>query len=312
MQIAGQGLKKYKKKFTIRDFELFLMCIPALISIAIFKYLPMFGLVIAFKDYKFSKGIFGSAWVGLKNFRFFFTSQSMWNVTRNTILYNLAIIFFITAISVILALLLYQISQKILIKVYQTALFVPYFVSWVVVSYIAYAFLSESNGIANKILELLGMQTITWYSDIRVWPVILIFFGTWKSIGCSTVIYYSALMGIDSELFEAAELDGVSKFQAARYISIPFLKPIIIMMTLLSLGNIFYSDFGLFWFLPMDNGMLMPVTDVIDTYIYRSLRVLGDMGMSSAINFYQSFMGLTVVLIFNYIAKKVEKDSALF
>ena len=312
MQIIKKNSLKKNKALNVRNAELMIMCLPALIAVAIFSYFPMFGLVIAFKNYKFDKGIFGSEWVGLENFKFFFQSQDLWNVTRNTILLNLGLIIFSTLLSVVFALMLYEISNKLLIKTYQTILFFPYFISWVVVSFIAYVFLNESYGIANKFLMLVGIQPVSWYSESGIWPIILIFAGTWKNIGYGTVIYYSTLMGIDYEYFEAAELDGASKLQAIRNISLPFMMPVIIILTLLSIGRIFYSDFGLFWFLPMQSGMLLPTTDVIDTYIFRSLRLIGDIGMSSAVNFYQSFMGLTSILLFNFIVRKVNKESALF
>lgn len=309
---TSTSYEKRMKKFNIGQVQLTIMCIPVLVLVALFNYFPMFGLIIAFKNYTFDKGIFGSKWVGFNNFKFFFFSQDVWNVTRNTILLNIGLIIVSTVVSVILALMLYEISNRIVIKTYQTAMFFPYFLSWVVVAYIAYAFFNESYGIFNKLFESLGMSTVSWYSEPGIWPIILILAGAWKSIGYNTVIYYSCLMSVDSEFFEAAAIDGAGKLKTIMNISLPFLNPVIIMLTLLSLGRIFYSDFGLFWFLPMQSGILIPTTDVIDTYIFRSLRVVGDIGMSSAVNFYQSLMGMATILIFNFIIRKIDNDSALF
>ncbi len=299
---------KYKKGF----IELTIMCIPALALVAMFNYFPMFGLLIAFKNYTFSKGILGSQWVGLNNFKFFFTSPDLVNITRNTLLLNLGLIIFSTFVSIVLALMLYEISNRLLIKTYQTIMFFPYFLSWVVIAYIGYAFFNESYGILNKILGAVGMSPVSWYSESGLWPFILIMAGSWKYIGYNTVIYYSSLMAIDSEYFEAATIDGASKLRTIMHISIPFITPVVIMLTLLSLGRIFYSDFGLFWFLPMQSGMLIPATDVIDTYVFRSLRVIGDIGIASAVNFYQSVMGMATILIFNFIVRKVNSESSLF
>lgn len=304
--------KIWKAKFGMGHIQLLIMCLPAIIFVALFNYFPMFGLLIAFKDYKYDMGIFGSQWVGFENFKFFFTSQDILVITRNTILLNLGLIIVSTAVSVILALLLYEITNKTLIKTYQTILFIPYFTSWVVVSYISYAFLHESYGIINKFLESVGLQSMSWYNMPNLWPIILILAGTWKNIGYYTVIYYSAMMAIDHEYFEAAAIDGAGKLKATLNISLPFLSPVVFVLTLLAVGRILYSDFGLFWFLPMQSGSLIPTTDVIDTYTFRSLRIIGDIGMSSAVNFYQSFMGLAVILFSNYAVRKINKESALF
>ena len=304
--------KKLHFKLNSGNIQLTIMCIPALILVALFNYFPMFGLLIAFEDYKPAKGFFHSKWVGLDNFNFFFSSQDIWNVTRNTLVLNFGIIIISTIISVILALMLYEITSRIRIKVYQTVMFIPYFLSWVVVAYIAYAFFNENYGILNKLLRNFGMSPVSWYSQANLWPFILILAATWKSVGYNAIIYYSALMNVDNGYFEAAALDGANKLKTVWYISLPSIMPVITIMTLLSLGRIFYSDFGLFWYLPMQSGMLLPTTDVIDTYVYRSLKIVGDIGMSSSVNFYQSILGLITILFFNYIARKVDKESSLF
>lgn len=304
----------FKKSKAARVDNLFLslMSLPGLALIIVFCYFPMYGLIVAFKKYSFAKGIIGSPWVGLDNFEFFFTSESFWPVIRNTLLLNLGSIAGNTVVAVVLSLLLFEITRPFLIKVYQTTLFFPFFLSWVVVSFASYAFLSENLGILNSLLEKFGFETIGWYSERKYWPYILILASIWKNLGYGTVIYYACLLSIDKEYYEAAEIDGASRIRSAWYISFPFLLPVITILTLLSIGRIFYSDFGLFYFLPMQSGMLMPVTDVIDTYAYRTLRVVGDFGMSSAVNLVQSVLGLIVILLANYGARRMNKDSALF
>ncbi|QJD87487.1 ABC transporter permease [Cohnella herbarum] len=306
---------KYKRKPRlggIDNFFLSLMSLPGILLIIVFSYLPMYGLIIAFKNYSFDKGILGSPWSGWDNFDFFFSSQDVRNVLRNTILLNFGSILLSTVASIVLALLLYEVTRPLWIKIYQTTLFFPFFLSWVVVSFASYAFLSENLGIINKLLENLGFETVGWYSDPKYWPYILILASVWKSVGYGTILYYSSLLSIDKEYFEAAEIDGASKLRTTWSISLPFLAPIITILTILSVGRIFYSDFGLYYFLPMQSGMLMPATDVIDTYAFRTLRVVGDIGMSSAVNFFQSVMGLAVILFANLWARKIDKDSALF
>jgi putative aldouronate transport system permease protein len=311
-QSPGGETKKRKRWIKAGNLQLTVMCVPVLLLIALFNYLPMFGLVIAFKNYRFDKGIFGSDWVGLANFEFLFRSGQIINVIKNTLIMNFSLIILGTVVSVVLALLLYELTHKFIIKTYQTIIFIPFFLSWVVVTYISYAFFNESFGILNKIIASFGLQTISWYAESNLWPFILVIVGTWKGLGFGTIIYYSALMSIDNEYFEAASIDGASRLRMMWNISLPFLTPLITILTLLGVGRIFYSDFGLFYFLPMQSGLLQDTTQVIDTYIFRSLRVVGDIGMSSAANFFQSVIGLILILASNYIVSRKNPDNALF
>ena len=290
---------------------LLIMGAPALLLLLVFNYLPMLGIVIAFKDFHFDKGILGSDWAGLKNFEFFFTSDNAMRVTRNTLLLNGAFIITGTTLSVGLALMLFEMGHRA-VKLYQTILFFPYFLSWVVVSYSVYALLSADYGAVNGLLELMGKEPILWYSEYKYWPAILIFANFWKFGGYYMLLFYTNLMGVDTSLYEAASIDGASKLQQVKHISLPMLTPLITMLTLLSIGRIFYSDFGMFYFLPKDSGALYPVTDVIDTYVFRALRNTGEIGMAAASGLYQSVVGFVLILASNLIVKKVNPENAIF
>lgn len=311
----GRVLNPYKIKglYTLRkNLTLLFLCIPAIIFIFIFSYIPMFGIIIAFKDVHYDTGILGSAWVGFKNFKFFFTSQDAWRVTRNTILYSMAWMSLGTVVSVSFALMMYEIRKKILIKTYQTAFFFPYFVSWIVAAYMLYSFLNYDYGILNGILKEIGLPAVQWYGKAEYWPLILTVMSLWKSTGYLSIIYYAVLVGIDNEYFEAAVIDGANKLQVIFKISIPFLVPMIIIMLLMSLGNIIRADFSMFYFLPRNVSLLYPTTDVIDTHVYRSLIETGDIGMSSAIGLYQSLVGFCLVVVSNTVVKKINPENSLF
>lgn len=295
----------------IKNFQLLSISIPALISIGIFCYLPMFGLFIAFKDINYSKGIFKSEWSGFDNFKFFFGSQDAFKVTRNTLLYNLVFIILGITLAIIFAMLLYEMSAR-MVKVYQTVLFVPYFLSWVVVGFVAYIFLNPTAGLLNQIMALFGKEAVNWYSQAKAWPFILLFFNLWKGLGYQAIIFYTGLMGIDSSLYEAASIDGASRLQQRLHITLPLLKKLVIILTVLSIGKIMIADFGLFYFIPKNTGLLYSATDVIDTYVYRALRVTGDLGMSAAASFYQSIIGFVLVFTTNYIIKKISPEDAMF
>jgi putative aldouronate transport system permease protein len=298
----------------LRTFApLYLLMIPGLLYLLINNYLPMFGLVIAFKDVNFSKGIFASDWTGFKNFEYLFRSSDAYIITRNTILYNSVFIVLNLIVAVGLAILLNEIKSKLMARFYQSVVLLPYLISMVIVSYLGYALLSMDNGFLNKtVLPSLGIEEIAWYNASEYWPYILTFVHTWKGVGFLCVIYLAAIIGIDQEYYEAAKLDGASKFQQIRSITLPLITPVIIMMTLLAIGRIFYSDFGLFYQVPMDSGSLFNVTNVIDTYVYRGLMQLGDIGMSSAAGMYQSLVGFVLVLFSNYVVRKINRENALF
>jgi putative aldouronate transport system permease protein len=294
-----------RRKFK-RNLALFVLTLPALLVTLVFKYLPMGGLVLAFKDYKPMIGIFSSPWSGLENFQFFIRSNLIWDVTRNTILYNLTFIVLTPIISVTLAILLYEIATKIFIKIYQTVLFLPFFMSWVVVSIMLYAFLNTQHGLLNNLLEsLLGIERISWYTRAELWPFIIVFMYLWKTAGYSTVIYFAGLMGIDPTMYEAAEVDGASRFQRIIHITLPMMTSLIITMALLGIGRIFFADFGLFYQLPLQSGTLLPTTDVINYFTYRALIEIRDYGMAAAVGLYQSTMGLVLLLTMNSLTKRI-------
>ncbi len=289
-----------------------IMALPALLLLLVFNYLPMAGIVIAFKRFRVNLGFFGSPWVGLQNFRFFFQSQDAWRITRNTLGYNAIFIVLGLVIAVAFALMLFELTNRATLKFYQTVFFFPYFLSWVVVGYVVYAFLSMQYGLANNLLRILGKPAVQWYIAPGNWPPILIFMNLWKTVGYFSVIYYAGLMGIDRELFEACVIDGANKWQTITRISVPLLSNLMVALVILQIGRIFYADFGLFYNLPRDIGTLYPTTDVIDTYVFRSLRVTGDIGMSSAANFYQAIVGFTLVLVSNGVVRRISPEHALF
>jgi putative aldouronate transport system permease protein len=288
------------------------MTLPAIVFFIIFSYLPMFGIVIAFKSLNYSKGILGSEWVGFKNFEYLFKTNDAFIITRNTVLYNLVFIFVGTALTVALAIILNELVNKHLKKVYQTLMILPNFLSWVVVSYLAYTFLSTDYGVLNQLLHSLGFSSVSWYSTTKPWPFIIVFANLWKTLGFNSIIYFSALTGINDEFYEAALLDGATKWQQIKKITIPMIMPQIVLMTLLGIGNIFRSDFGLFYLLPKNSGLLYPVTNTIDTYVYRGLMVLNNVSMTSAAGLYQSVVGFLLVLGSNLLVRKIDPEKSLF
>ncbi|SCP99358.1 ABC transporter permease [Anaerobium acetethylicum] len=302
-----------KAKKMKRYLPLYLMFLPGAIYLLINNYIPMAGLVVAFKKYNIRQGIFGSAWAGLKNFEFLFATPDAWVVTRNTILYNLVFIVLNTVLGILFAIFICDTLNKKLRKMYQSAILFPFLMSAVILSYIVYAFLSQSTGIANNsILPALGLDPVKWYSEAKYWPFILVFVNTWKGIGYGCLIYIAGINGIDLAYYEAAKLDGATKWQQIKCITIPSLAPTVITLTLMSVGRIFYSDFGLFYQVPRNSGMIYSTTNVIDTYVYRGLMEQSNVGMSAAAGFYQSVVGFALVLTANFIVKKFSKENALF
>ncbi|HZG74426.1 MAG TPA: ABC transporter permease subunit [Paenibacillus sp.] len=292
---------------------LYLMMIPGVLYLLVNNYLPMFGLVIAFKDINFAKGIWGSDWVGFQNFKFLFQTSDAYVITRNTILYNAAFIVINLIVGVGLAILLNEIKSKFASRAYQTVIILPFLISMVLVSYLVYSLLSMESGFMNKtILPLFGLDPVSWYNEPKWWPLILTAVEVWKGAGYACIIYLAAIIGIDPEYYEAATLDGASKWQQIRKITIPLIMPVITMLTLLAIGRIFYSDFGLFYQVPMNAGALFSTTNVIDTYVFRGLLQLGNIGMSSAAGFYQSLVGFVLVIASNYVVRKINKENALF
>ena len=307
-------VKKGKKKNALKEYwPLYLMMLPALLYLLINNYIPMAGMVIAFKKLNFAKGIWASPWAGLKNFKFLFASKDAWIITRNTLLYNIAFILVNMVVGIAIAILITEIRNTKLKKIYQSAILLPFLMSMVILSYIVYALLSAENGLVNNsILPLFHIDPIQWYQKPKYWPAILIIANCWKGVGYGCLIYIASLIGIDPSFYEAARLDGASKWQEITKITLPSLVPTIITLLLLSIGRIFYSDFGLFYQVPRDSGLLYSATDVIDTYVYRGLMKSGNVGMSAAAGFYQSIIGFIIVLTANGIVRKVSKENAMF
>ena len=307
-------VKKGKKKNALKEYwPLYLMMLPALLYLLINNYIPMAGMVIAFKKLNFAKGIWASPWAGLKNFKFLFASKDAWIITRNTLLYNVAFILVNMVVGIAIAILITEIRNTKLKKIYQSAILLPLLMSMVILSYIVYALLSAENGLVNNsILPLFHIDPIQWYQKPKYWPAVLIIANCWKGVGYGCLIYIASLIGIDPSFYEAARLDGASKWQEITKITLPSLVPTIITLLLLSIGRIFYSDFGLFYQVPMNSGVLFPTTNVIDTYVYRALIEQGNISMSSAAGVYQSLVGFCVVMLSNWIVRRVDKDQALF
>ena len=289
-----------------------MMALPSVILLFLFAYVPIGGLVIAFKDYRYDKGIFGSEWCGFKNFTFFFKSNDAWRVLRNTIGLNLLFIGVGLVVAVAIALMMNEIHSRGFIKAVQTILFFPYFLSWVVVGYLLYAYLHQEYGIINQVLQFLGLHTVSWYTEAGYWPFILTFMSVWKNAGYYSVIYYAALMGIDDTYYEAAMLDGASRWQMVWKITLPLIRSVIIVMLILQIGKVMYADFGLFFNLTKNVGTLLPTTDVLDTYIYRALTKTGDIGISAAVGCFQAVVGFVMIFGTNLIVRKIDSDSALF
>ena len=291
---------------------LLLMLLPAILYFFIFNYIPMGGTILAFKNYNFRDEILGSPWVGFDNFKYFFISGQAWIVTRNTILYNLGFITVNTILQMGLAILIAEIGGKYFKKLTQTAMFLPYFISWVVVGIIAYNMLNLENGTINSLIVKLGGEKFNFYTSTAVWPFILIFVSAWKNVGYGTVLYLAAIMGIDTETYEAAKIDGANIFQRIFKVTIPSLVPTMIILTLLAIGNIFRGDFQMFYQIIGNNGPLFNATDVIDTFTFRSLIQSGEVGMSAASCLYQSVFCFVTIMITNYLVKRYDNDYSLF
>lgn len=288
------------------------MLLPSALLVIIFSYLPIGGLVMAFKRFNYADGIFGSPWVGLENFKFFFTSGKAFSVTRNTALYNIAFILINTTLEITIAIILSEMAGKRLKKLTQSIIFLPYFISWVIVGSIAYSLLSYETGGINSILKSLGMESINFYGESRWWPFIITAFSAWKSVGYGVVVYLAAIIGVDLSLQESAAIDGANIFQRIRYITLPSILPTVITLTLLALGKIFKGNLDLFYQMVGQNGALFGATDVIDTYVFRMTIAASDIGQTVAIGFFQSVLCFLTILIANYIVKKKDENYSLF
>ncbi|MFC4302176.1 ABC transporter permease subunit [Cohnella boryungensis] len=296
-----------------RYAPLFIMVLPGVLYLLFNNYMPMLGLIIAFKDINYTKGILGSDWIGFKNFEFLFRTSDAYTITRNTILYNGAFIAINTVVAIGVAIMLNGLKNRIASRFYQSVILLPFLISTVVVGYLVFALLSMDSGLMNRtILPALGLDPVMWYNDPKYWPYILTIVHTWKEAGYLCVIYLAAILGIDKEYYEAAKIDGANGRQQIMHITLPSIMPVIIIMTLLAIGKIFYADFGLFYQVPLNSGILSPTTDVIDTYVYRALLNLGDIGMASAAGFYQSVVGFALVIVSNLIVRRFNPDNALY
>lgn len=296
-----------------RCVPLYIMMVPGICYLVINNYLPLTGLQLAFKKFQYAKGIWKSPWNGIKNFKFLFQTNDAWILFRNTIGYNLLFIFLGTIIAIAVAIMLSIIRSNKVKKTTQTVILIPYLLSYVVISYIVYAFLGQSNGMLNRsLLAAMGAEPIAWYTEPKYWPYVLTIVQIWKSFGYNSIIYFATLVGFDCSYYEAAVVDGASAWQQITRITLPMLKPTVITLTLMSIGRMFYSDFGLFFQVPMNSGMLYKVTSTIDTYVYRGLLETNDIGRASAAGFIQSILGFLTVITANLIVRAIEPDNALF
>lgn len=295
-----------------KNHALFIMIAPMTILVILLSYVPMSGLVLAFKNYRFDRGIFGSDWNGIENFRYLFSSGTGWLITKNTILYNLINLITSQALAVIVAIFISEMKGKYFKKISQSLIFLPYFISWVIVGTFVYNLFNYETGLLNSILAALGREPVNLYGMPMVWPIIICVFNAWKWCGYNSVIYIAAITGVDSECYEAAEIDGANIFQRIRFITFPSIKPTIITMVLLQVGRILRGDFEMFYQIVGNNGQLYNATDVIDTYVFRSLMQNSNLGMTAAATFYQSVLCFVIIMIVNGVVKKVDEDLALF
>ena len=305
---------RLKKRWDMDDTELSILALPTTVWFICFAFLPMIGIIIAFKDYKISGGflqnMIQSEWVGFKNFKFLFSTGDIWLILRNTVLYNIVFIILGIVLPVGAALLVGQLHSKRMGKIYQTAMFMPYFLSWVVVAAIVWAFLSYDMGIVNGVVKSMGGEPQQWYMKREIWPFFLVFMNVWKGLGYSMVVYLATITGIDRTLYEAAVIDGASIWQQMKYITLPLMKAVIIMMFIMSVGRIFSSDFGLFYQVPRDSNSLYNVTATLDVFVYRQLKTAST-SMASAAAFVQSVAGCVMILIGNGIVRKIDPESAM-
>ncbi len=295
-----------------RNRVLILMCLPAILYFIAFSYAPMPGIYVAFVKYNYRGGIFGSPFVGLANFEFLATSGKLLELTKNTVLYNLAFIILGNFMAIFVAILLNEMQSKIFKKVSQTMMFLPYFISQVLVGLIVYNLLNYDTGFINEILTSLGMERWGPYSDPKVWPVLIVLIHLWQQTGYNSVVYFAAIMGIDAEIVEAARVDGANAWQKIRYIILPGLRPTIVILLLFALGGIVKGNFGLFYNIVGTNSILYPTTDIIETFVYRATMTDFNFATASAVGLYQSIIGFCTVMVSNFVVKKIDPDYSLF
>lgn len=310
---AGRCKNAAKHHITVfkKNWQLLLLCIPALTGYIVFNYVPMFGQVMAFKNYKYKDGIWGSEWVGFRNFKYLLGSPDFGRLVRNTVLYSLWLMIIGMVVNIAVALLMYEIDSKKALKVFQGCYQIPRFMSWTIIGFISYAILDPSYGILNTVLTFFGAERVNVFTILGCWPLILTLFSVWRGLGSGSLLYYSTLMGIDQSLFEAARIDGASRWKQIWHISLPGIVPVATVLCILGLGDIFDGDFGLFYQIPRDTGNLYPVTDIISTYVFRAL-MDANFSAGSAVSFFESVLGLIMVLLANAIVKKISPENSLF
>ncbi len=315
MKGSVEGLYKLFKKFdVVKHWQYYLMALPALLVFSVFTYLPMPGIIMAFKDFNFTLGIFKSPWNGIENFKFYFSSVYFGRTTFNTFWINFNNMLVGTILTVTLAILLNEVRNKYAKRLYQNFLFLPYFISAIVVGRFVGLLFNSNKGLVNQLITFFHGIPIDWSSTPAPWVAIIVGAIQWKGIGYGIIIYLAAIIGIDSELYEAASIDGASKFRQIRYITMPLLVPTIIILTLLGIGRIFYGDFQTIYAIVGDNGRLMPTTDIVETFLFRSIRtsVPPQFGMAAAVGLYQSLLGFLAIFGSNWLIKKYNPDYSLF
>lgn len=308
-------MKPKKKGFLAKLWKyrvLLLMCSPAILFFFVFSYMPMPGVYIAFTNFNYRDGIFGSPFIGLDNFKFLFTSGQLGLLTKNTVLYNLAFILAGNAMQIIVAILINELRLRWFKKVSQTIMFLPYFISAVIVGLMAYNLFNYEFGFVNNIIEAFGGEAKKFYSDVKFWPPVIVLIHIWQSTGYGSIVYFAAIMGVDHEIIEAARVDGANAFKKIRYIILPSLKPTIIILLLFSMGGILRGNFGLFWNVIGANSLLYNTTDIIETYVYRSMLLNFNFTTASAVGLYQSLFGFILVMTVNWIVRKIDSDYSLF
>ena len=292
--------------------QLWLMALPCLLLVLVFSYVPMGGIILAFKDYSFSDGIFNSPWIGFDNFQFFFRSGVAWTLIFNTVFLNFLFIVSVTMLSLFVALLLNEIFKLRIAKLFQSVLFFPHFISWIIVGYFSYSFLNADNGFLNVLIGYLGMEPVNWYASPEYWPAIMTIISIWKGLGYFSIIYLAGMVAINPELYEAARLDGGTKIDEMFRITIPLTVPLIYINLFFALGRVFYANFDFFNNVVKNNGMIMSTTDVIDTYVMRSILVTGDFNMAAAVGLFQGVCGFILIVLTNWLVRKIDNDNALF
>lgn len=307
----GKAFKNFSAEFK-RNRPLFIMLIPALVFIVVFAYLPMSGLVLAFKNYRFDLGVFGSEWNGIDNFKYLFSSGTGWLITRNTVLYNILNMVTSQMLAIIIAIFITEITHTVFKKLTQSIIFLPYFISWVIVGTFVYAVFNYETGLLNGLITGMGGTAYNAYEHSGIWPWIICILNAWKWCGYNSVIYIAAIIGVDAEIYEAGAIDGATIFQRIRYITLPCIRPTVITMLLLQVGRVLRGDFEMFYQVVGNNGQLYNATDVIDTYVFRSLLQSSNIGMPAAAAFYQSLLCFIIIVTVNHIVKRIDADYALF